>query len=133
MARSKLELLKKYIHLVAVILGVAGLVATLAAADTDPARWLYSCISLGPIVMGLVTMLRYSLSAGDEKKIARAVTECGWVCLSFGLGFWMMLVSSYYAVPSGLAVILSLDALLLVAAGLFALVNVGKMGFSLTP
>lgn len=129
---SRLGLLKKYIHLVALILGLIGLVAALAA-DTSRARILYTCISLGPVIMGLVTILRYKLSAGNEKAIAKAVTECAWICLSFGLGFWMMLSSAYYAVQTGVTVVLVINALLLVAAGLYTLASIGKMGYSLTP
>jgi len=80
-----------------------------------------------------VNILKYKPSAGNEKAIAKAITECAWICLSFGLGFWMMLSSTYYAVQPGVAVVLVINALLLVAAGLYTLASIGKMGYALTP
>ena len=132
MESSRLAFLNKYVYLIALLFGIIGLVAS-QFADTGHARILYTVISLGPLIIGVITPLRSKKASGEEKQIARAVVECAWVCLSFGLSYLMMLVSTYYAVPAGIATILVLDALLLAAVGLYTLIAIGRMGFSLTP
>ncbi len=132
MDTTKLQWFQKYVYVVALILGVIALLAA-QAADTNRARLLYTFIALGPVVAGLLTILRYKISPKTEKYFAKIIAECAWVCLSFGLGFLMMLPSSYYAVQPSITAVLVLNALLLAAFGLYTLINIGKMGFSLTP
>lgn len=123
---------RKNVHLLALALGAAGVVIALFA-ELPRSRGLFGLIAAGPVVAALVTMLRYSLSNGEPKSIAKIATECAWVCLSFGAAFFVMLPGTYYQVGSLVKGLLFLDGLALAAVGLYALVGIGKLGYSLTP
>ncbi len=129
---ASLEAFKKHVHIVTLVLGVVALVVA-QMADTSRAAGLYTAISLGPIAAGLITIYRHKVSSGTDKSVAKIVVECAWVDLSFGLGFLMMLPSSYYAVQSPVSVLLGIDAVVMAVYGLYVLINLNKMGFSLTP
>jgi len=124
--------LRRYLHVMALVLGAIALL-TAQMADTARARGLYSAIAMGPVLAGLISIYRYRVSSGSEKSYAKIIVECAWVCLSFGLGFWMMLPSRYYAVQPVVGLLLGIEALFLAVVGLYGLVTLGRMGFSLTP
>lgn len=120
------------LHRLALFLGVAAIVVS-QFADKPHSAGLYSIIALGPVVSGVVTSFRYKMSDATPRSISKIVVECGWVCFSFGLGYFMMLPSSYYAVQPGVAALLSLDAAALVALGGYTFYRLSKLGLSLTP
>lgn len=124
--------LKKKVHLYTIGLGIALLILA-QFAGTSHARGLYSIIALGPVIGGLATLVRLQYTRGLPKDIAKIVVECGWVALSFGLGFFMMVPSAYYALSGGLTALVLVVAAALVGLGLYVLLTIRKLGFSLTP
>ncbi|MDI7247547.1 MAG: hypothetical protein QME92_08805 [Bacillota bacterium] len=127
-----LKWFRSNLHVWAFILGAFAVVIA-QFADKPRSAGLYSIIALGPVLGGLVTLVRYRRSDGTPRSIGKIVVECGWVCFSFGLGYLMMLPSRYYAVQGGVAALLILDAVALVAVGGYTLYKLGRLGLSLTP
>lgn len=132
MQSEGLKWFRNNLHVLSILLGALAIVIS-QFADKPRSAGLYSIIALGPVISGLVTILRYSMSDGTPRSIGKIVVECGWVCFSFGLGYLMMLPSTYYAVQGAVALLLVLDAVALVAVGGYTLYKLGKLGLSLTP
>jgi len=131
-ALDRLGCLRKNLHVAALVLGVIALVIA-QFAETSRATGLYSLVAAGPVLIGLITFWRYAASEGSARSIAKIIAECGWVCLSFGLGYYVMLPSSYYAVRAAVSAPLLIDGGVLILLGAYALYTVGKLGYSLTP
>lgn len=124
---------KKYVPLYSILLGVLAIVISLFT-ELPRTRGLYIGIALGPIVTALTAYIRYGF-AGSKTRLglAKVVVETAWTPLTFGLGYFIMAPSSYYAAPGGVLALILLVGLLMMILGLKTLIALGKKGFELTP
>jgi hypothetical protein len=124
---------KKYVPLYSIILGVLAIVVSFFV-DLPRTRGLYIGIALGPIVVSLIAYLRYGFeSSNNALGLAKVIVETAWMPLSFGVGYFVMAPSTYYAAPGGTLAIVLIIALLMVILGLRTLIALSKKGYELTP
>lgn len=114
-----------------ILLGVLEIVVGLFAYMTRT-KGLYTCIALGPIIVGLIAYARYQ-GAKDSKSVAKVTVETAWVTLSFGCGYFIMAPSSYYAAQAGILTGALIVAAAMIGLGIATLVAFGRKGFELTP
>ena len=114
-----------------ILLGLLEIVIGLFA-HMPRTRGLYTCIALGPIIMGLIAYARYQ-GAKDSKSMAKVIVETAWVALSFGCGYFIVAPSSYYAARGSVLTATLIVAAAMMVLGIRTLVAFGREGFELTP
>jgi hypothetical protein len=114
-----------------ILLGVLEIVIGLFAYMTRT-KGLYTCIALGPIIVGLIAYARYQ-GAKDSKSVAKVTVETAWVALSFGCGYFIVAPSSYYAARGSVLTATLIVAAAMMVLGIRTLVAFGREGFELTP
>lgn len=128
---ERFEWYKKSVPRLSLLLGIIALIIA-QFAELPQTKGLFSIISLGPVISGLIAYVRYS-RADNLKQTVRVIVEASWIPFSFGMSYLVMAPSEYYNVGGLVLVLLLLNALLMIALGLSSLIYFGKRGYSLTP